>query len=127
MSKSIYKESKVIADKLRENILKGISVYKTYDSLRHTQDCPSSHATFYKVYDKVIADARLELDAKLTDAYWKKVDEGDSKLIEFGLRSKAGWNPATKVEDVTDQVDEDTDPLDKLKAMLEKRNESDSS
>lgn len=116
-----YEYSEEVAKRLREGILQGLALTKIHDSMKHLQACPASMSTLTKVYGQVIAEARVSLDEKLLTAFWKKVGEGDSRMIELGLRTKVGFNPPTKVEDTTGDPNEDTTPLDKLQEFLNKK------
>jgi hypothetical protein len=115
-----YKHDKKIADKIRAGIRQGISPLRIFEANKHLQAMPQAHSTYYKVYERDIAEAKLEVDERLTDAFWHKISEGDSKLIEFGLKTKAGWNAPVKTVDATDEPDENSDSLEVLKDKLAK-------
>lgn len=120
MSNQPYKHNKKIADKIRAGVRKGISPLRIFEANKHLVDMPNSHSTFYKIYEDDIAQAKLEVDEALTNAFWTKIAEGDTKLIEFGLKTKSNWNPPVNTKDITDEPDENSDSLDVLKQKLEK-------
>ena len=104
-SQTVYKRDKTIARKIREGILNGLSLTRIHDSLRHYSNCPSSWTTINKIYGKDIAEARAEIDGKVTDLAFKRMENGSDKLIELYLRSKAGWNPTVNINEIDDAVD----------------------
>lgn len=113
-----YKYDAKIAKEIRDGILEGYSLTKIHDNLRHRQNCPASWSTINKIYQKDIAQARMEKDGRILSAYWKAVEDGNPKLIELGMRSQVGWEPTSKVTEV-DGTDPD-EAADAVDILLEK-------
>ena len=119
---SDYRYNVLIAQKVKDGILRGLSMTVIIDSCSAIQDCPGSRQTFYKVYGKDIAEARAEFQSYLGDAARKRIDEGSDKILELALRSKAGWNPQETINvKVDDEPDESTSALEDLMTLLNKK------
>lgn len=116
---------KVIDDKVRQGIRNGASLKQILDRIAHYQEAPHSTATLYKIYGESIAEERGDFEDFVGTAVRQKIQEGDSKIIEFTARSKLGWNPSVRVEDVSDSEDEDDkDAISRLASLLGRDQES---
>jgi hypothetical protein len=119
-----YDYDNKIAEELYRGILKGVSVSKIYDKISHWVNCPQDKSTIYVKYKKVIAEARVAYDERILGYADERMKEGSDKLIELALRSKVGWNPTTKIQEVTEEdADENLDALSILMEKLGKNKE----
>jgi hypothetical protein len=76
----------------------------------------------YKTYRDDIAQARADIQEAVGAVVVNKALEGDLKAAELFLRSKAGWNPTVKIEEVDpEDIKEDTGAIDDLMALLGKK------
>lgn len=115
-----------IASKIRAGIKAGVSMRVIFDSVATMKNAPKSYQTFYKIYRDDIADARSDIQEKIGNVVVSAALEGDLKAAELFLRSRAGWNPVTKiVEEDPEDVSEDTGAIDDLLALLGKKRLSD--
>jgi hypothetical protein len=73
----------------------------------------------YKTYRDDIAQARADIQEAVGAVVVNKALEGDLKAAELFLRSKAGWNPTLKIEEVDpEETNEDTGAIEDLMALL---------
>ena len=111
-----------IASKIRAGIKAGVSMRVIFDSVATMNNAPKSYQTFYKIYRDDIADARSDIQEKIGNVVVSAALEGDLKAAELFLRSRAGWNPVTKiVEEDPEDVSEDTGAIDDLLSLLGKK------
>jgi hypothetical protein len=76
----------------------------------------------YKTYRDDIAQARADIQEAVGAVVVNKALDGDLKAAELFLRSKAGWNPTIKIEEVDpEDIKEDTGAIDDLLALLGKK------
>jgi len=115
------KHRKVIENEVRKGIQNGASIQQILDRISHMAEAPASSATLYKIYGPAIEEERAKFSDFVGSAIVRKIQEGDSKIIEFTARSKMGWNPSTRIEEV-DQSDEekDNDAVSRLASLLGK-------
>lgn len=121
MAPITYQYSKRIETRIREGISAGVSLTKIHDSCLSMAECPKALSSFIYKYKDVIEESRYQFDKWLGDRFKEKVDAGDSKLIEFGLKTKAGWSAPVQVKEVDkDDPDESNDAVSTLARMLGK-------
>lgn len=121
-----YRHDGHIANQIREGILNGLSLTRIHDSIRHYQQCPASWTTLSKIYREDIAQARAEIDKRVTGFAFKRMEEGSDKLIELYLRSKVGWNPTVNINEMDNtDPDEAVDAVDVLMEKLGKKQKDD--
>lgn len=114
-----------IAAKIRAGIAAGVSMRVIFDSVATMKNAPKSYQTFYKIYRDDIASARASIQEEIGSVVVKAAKSGDLKAAELFLRSRAGWNPTVKVEEVEpEDVAEDTGAIDDLLALLGKKRQS---
>lgn len=108
-----------IATHIRKAIKAGVSMKVILDSIQKYDHAPSSMNGMYKTYREDIAAARSEIQEAVGAVVVAKALDGDLKAAELFLRSKAGWNPTLKIEEIEpDEVKEDTAAIDDLLALL---------
>ena len=108
-----------IATKIIAGIKAGVSMKVIFDSIQTMRNAPRSLATFYKTYGSDIAYARADIQEQVGNVVVKAALDGDLKAAELFLRSRAGWSPTVKVEEVTeDAPTEETGAIDDLIALL---------
>lgn len=108
-----------IATEIRRKIKAGVSMKVILDDIQRFEGAPSSMNGMYKTYRNDIAEARSLIHEQVGAVVVQKAIEGDLKAAELFLRSKAGWNPTIKVEEVDpEDVSEDTGAIDELLALL---------
>lgn len=108
-----------IATYIRKAIKAGVSMKVILDNIQKYDHAPSSMNGMYKTYREDIAAARADIQEAVGAVVVAKALEGDLKAAELFLRSKAGWNPTLKIEEVEpDEVKEDTAAIDDLLALL---------
>ena len=108
-----------IAAKIRAGIAAGVSMRVIFDSVATMKNAPKSYQTFYKIYRDDIASARASIQEEIGSVVVNAAKSGDLKAAELFLRSRAGWNPVTKiVEEDPEDVSEDTGAIDDLMALL---------
>lgn len=108
-----------IATKIIAGIKAGVSMKVIFDSIQTMTHAPKSLATFYKIYGSDIALARADIQERVGAVVVDAALGGDLKAAELFLRSRAGWNPTVKVEEVSeDTPTEETGALDDLIALL---------
>jgi hypothetical protein len=108
-----------IATYIRKAIKAGVSMKVILDKIQTYDGAPSSMNGMYKTYRDDIAAARADIQEAVGAVVVAKALEGDLKAAELFLRSKAGWNPTIKIEEVEpDEVKEDTAAIDDLLALL---------
>lgn len=116
-----YKHNPVLEKKIREGLSAGLTQKAIMDSIQYHPDCPAKWETLYRVYGEAIEDERYRMRQEIGNAVMNKVREGDSKMIEFAARSKAGWNPVDRVQEVDGaEVEEDMDAVTTLASILGK-------
>lgn len=115
-----------IATKIRASISAGVSMRVIFDSVVTMKNAPKSYQTFYKIYRDDIASARASIQEEIGSVVINAAKGGDLKAAELFLRSRAGWNPTLKIEEVEpEDVAEDTGAIDDLLALLGKKRQSD--
>lgn len=108
-----------IATKIRAGIAAGVSMRVIFDSVATMKNAPKSYQTFYKIYRDDIADARASIQEEIGSVVITAARGGDIKAAELFLRSRAGWSPTVRVEDVDpEDVAEDTGAIDDLLTLL---------
>lgn len=121
MAKFTLKPNKFIENRIREGIRNGVTIKVLLDSIQHMQDAPKSTETLYRHYGQAIAEERAELHGYIGGKIREKIEEGDSSVLIFAARSKAGWNPQVEVKEVdSDDPDENLDAVATLAQMLGK-------
>lgn len=116
------KHNLVIGTYIRKAIKAGVSMKVILDNIQKYDNAPSSMNGMYKTYRNDIAEARADIQEAVGAVVVAKALEGDLKAAELFLRSKAGWNPTIKVEEVDpDEVKEDTGAIEDLMALLGKK------
>ena len=113
-----------IATYIRKAIRAGVSMKVILDNIQKYDHAPSSMNGMYRTYRKDIAEARAEIQELVGSVVVNKALEGDLKAAELFLRSKAGWNPTVKIEEVDpEDAKEDTGAIDDLLALLGRKKE----
>lgn len=108
-----------IATYIRKAIRAGVSMKVILDNIQKYDNAPSSMNGMYKTYREDIAASRADIQEAVGSVVVAKALDGDMKAAELFLRSKAGWNPTLKIEEVEpDEVKEDTAAIDDLLALL---------
>jgi hypothetical protein len=108
-----------IATYIRKAIRAGVAMKVILDNIQKYDHAPSSMNGMYKTYRNDIAEARADIQEAVGNVVVDKALGGDLKAAELFLRSKAGWNPTIKVEEVDpEEVKEDTGAIDDLMALL---------
>lgn len=108
-----------IATYIRKAIRAGVSMKVILDSIQTYDHAPSSMAGMYSAYRNDIAEARANIQEAVGSVVVQKALDGDMKAAELFLRSKAGWNPTIKIEEVDpEDIKEDTGAIDDLMALL---------
>lgn len=116
------KHNLVIATYIRKAIRAGVSMKVILDNIQKYDHAPTSMNGLYTTYRNDIAEARADIQELVGAVVVNKALEGDLKAAELFLRSKAGWNPTIKVEEVDpEDVKEDTGAIDDLMALLGKK------
>lgn len=111
-----------IATMIRQKIKAGVSMKVILDDIQRFPDAPKSMNGMYKTYRNDIAEARSDIQEAVGAIVVAKALDGDIKAAELFLRSRAGWNPTIKVEEVeVDDVSEDTGAIDDLMTLLGKK------
>ena len=104
---------------IRKAIKAGVSMKVILDNIQKYEHAPSSMNGMYKTYREDIASARADIQEAVGAVVVQKALDGDMKAAELFLRSKAGWNPTIKIEEVDpDEIKEDTAAIDDLMALL---------
>lgn len=113
-----------IATYIRKAIRAGVSMKVILDNIQNYDHAPSSMAGMYSAYRNDIAEARANIQEAVGSVVVQKALDGDMKAAELFLRSKAGWNPTIKIEEVDpEDIKEDTGAIDDLMALLGIKNE----
>lgn len=116
------KHNLVIGTYIRKAIKAGVSMKVILDNIQKYDHAPSSMNGMYKTYREDIASARADIQEQVGAVVVAKALDGDMKAAELFLRSKAGWNPTIKIEEVDpDDIKEDTAAIDDLMALLGKK------
>jgi hypothetical protein len=112
-----------IATEIRRKIAAGVSMKVILDDIQRFEGAPTSMNGMYKTYRNDIAEARSAIHEQVGAVVVQKAIEGDLKAAELFLRSKAGWNPTIKVEEVDpEDANEDTGAIDELLSLLNMKN-----
>lgn len=120
------KHNLVIGTYIRKAIKAGVSMKVILDNIQKYDHAPSSMNGMYKTYREDIASARADIQEAVGAVVVAKALDGDMKAAELFLRSKAGWNPTIKIEEVDpDDIKEDTAAIDDLMALLGKKKPED--
>jgi hypothetical protein len=120
-----FQYSKQIEDRVREGILHGLSLQVIFDSLENHSDRPTALSGFTKKYKSAIGEARYEFQKSLAEKAKDRIENDSDKILELALKSKAGWNPNIRIEDVeNDELDENKDPIRKIIEMLGKNEDN---
>ena len=113
-----------IATYIRKAIRAGVAMKVILDDIQKYDDAPRSMNGMYTTYRHDIAEARATIQEEVGAVVVKKALEGDMKAAELFLRSKAGWNPTIKIEEVDPEDEkEDTGAIDDLLALLGRKKE----
>lgn len=113
------KHNLVIATYIRRAIKAGVSMKVILDNIQKYDHAPTSMNGMYKTYRNDIAEARADIQEAVGAVVVNKALEGDLKAAELFLRSKAGWNPTVKIEEVDpEDAKEETGAIDDLLALL---------
>lgn len=108
-----------IATYIRKAIRAGVSMKVILDNIQKYEHAPSSMNGMYRTYRDDIASARATIQEEVGAVVVAKALDGDMKAAELFLRSKAGWNPTIKIEEVDpEETKEDTGAIDDLLALL---------
>lgn len=108
-----------IATYIRKAIKAGVSMKVILDNIQKYDGAPTSMNGMYKTYRNDIAEARADIQEAVGAVVVAKALEGDLKAAELFLRSKAGWNPTVKIEEVDpEDAKEETGAIDDLLALL---------
>lgn len=111
-----------IAAYIRKAIRAGVAMKVILDNIQKYDHAPSSMNGMYHTYRNDIAEARADIQEAVGTVVVTKALGGDMKAAELFLRSKAGWNPTIKIEEVDpEDIKEDTGAIDDLLALLGKR------
>lgn len=120
------KHNLAIATYIRKAIKAGVSMKVILDNIQKYDHAPTSMNGLYTVYRNDIAEARADIQEAVGAIVVAKALDGDLKAAELFLRSKAGWNPTLKIEEVEpDDVKEDTGAIEDLMALLGKKKPND--
>lgn len=113
-----------IATYIRKAIWAGVSMKVILDNIQKYDHAPSSMNGLYSTYRNDIAEARAGSQEAVGAVVVKQALEGNLKAAELFLRSKAGWNPTIKIEEVDpEETKEDTGAIDDLLALLGRKKE----
>jgi hypothetical protein len=113
------KHNLAIATYIRKAIKAGVSMKVILDNIQKYDHAPTSMNGLYTVYRNDIAEARADIQEAVGAIVVAKALDGDLKAAELFLRSKAGWNPTLKVEEVEpEETNEDTGAIEDLMALL---------
>lgn len=116
-----YPHNHDLEKKIREGVSAGLTQKAILDSIQYHPDCPAKWETIYKIYGEAIEDERFRLRSMIGKAVMAGVREGNPKLVEFAARSKAGWNPVDRVQEVGEgDEEEDMDAVSTLASILGK-------
>ena len=111
-----------IAKEIRRLIRDGVGIRVIIDSIQKYDDAPKSLSTMYKIYGQDIAEERASFQSYLGGKAREHIENGSERILELALRSKAGWNPTEKVQQVDDDdLDENTSAIEELMGLLGKR------
>jgi hypothetical protein len=113
------KHNLTIATYIRKAIRAGVSMKVILDNIQKYDHAPASMNGLYTTYRNDIAEARADIQEAVGSVVVAKALDGDLKAAELFLRSKAGWNPTLKVEEVEpEETNEDTGAIEDLMALL---------
>jgi hypothetical protein len=114
-----------VATYIRKAIRAGVAMKVILDNIQKYEDAPSSMNGMYKTYRNDIAEARADIQEAVGAVVVQKALDGDLKAAELFLRSKAGWNPTIKIEEVDpEDAKEDTGAIEDLMALLGRSKEN---
>lgn len=115
---------KVIEKRIVEGIENNLTIQAILDSIAHLNEAPASTSALYRIYGEAIEEARYGNQKEIGGALRRKVQEGDSKIIEFLARTKMGLNPTQQVKEVSEE-DENKDAVSRLAQLLGKDTKDD--
>lgn len=110
---------KVIEDRIVEGINNHLTMKAILESISHLNEAPHSLGGMYKIYGDAINEARYGKQKFVGNAFNQKIQEGDMKAIELGMKVIVGHNPAQKVQEITED-EEDKDVKSRLARLLGK-------
>ncbi len=114
-----------VATYIRKAIRAGVAMKVILDKIQTYDGAPSSMNGMYKTYRNDIAEARADIQEAVGAVVVQKALDGDLKAAELFLRSKAGWNPTIKIEEVDpEDAKEDTGAIEDLMALLGRSKEN---
>jgi len=113
------KYRKDIEKRIVAGIKANLTIQAILDSIAHMNEAPTSTSSLYRIYGPAIEEARFDNQMYIGGALNQKVQEGDSKIIEFLARTKMGLNPTTQVREV-EEGEENKDALSRLAQLLGK-------
>jgi hypothetical protein len=114
-----------VATYIRKAIKAGVAMKVILDKIQTYDGAPSSMNGMYKTYRNDIAEARADIQEAVGAVVVQKALDGDLKAAELFLRSKAGWNPTIKIEEVDpEDAKEDTGAIEDLMALLGRSKEN---
>lgn len=116
------KYRKDIENRIREGIQNNLTIVAILDSISHMNEAPQSESSLYKIYGPVIAEEKYLNQKEIGHSWRRKIQEGDSKLIELAVKTKMGINPTTQVKEVTEE-EENKDAISRLAQLLGKDKE----
>lgn len=116
---SALKYRKDIENRVREGLRNNLTKQAILDSISHMNEAPRSFTTLYKIYGNVIEEESYANQVEIGSALRRKIQAGDSKLIEFAARTKMGLNPTTQIKEV-DEESENKDAISRLAQLLGK-------
>jgi len=114
--------SEVVAKKVVAGIRNGVSVKDIIASIQKYQNAPSSTATFYKLYGRLMSETKADIVGAIGSVVVQQALDGDFKSQELYLRAKGGWSPNSTLNEVEQEVDPDMDEsaIDSLMGLLGK-------
>jgi len=110
---------KAIEKRIVEGIENNLTIQGILDSISHMNEAPTSNSSLYRIYGEAIEEARYGNQKEIGGALRRKVQEGDSKIIEFLARTKMGLNPTQQVREVEEDEDK-KDAVSRLAQLLGK-------
>jgi hypothetical protein len=116
------KYRKDIENRIREGIQNNLTIVAILDSISHMAEAPQNSSGLYKIYGDVIEEERYKNQVEIGHALRRKIQEGDSKLIEFLAKTKMGLNPVQQVKEIDDE-EENKDAVSRLAQLLGKDTE----
>lgn len=114
------KYRKEIENRVREGIQNNLTITAILNSISHMNEAPQSSSGLYKIYGSVIEEERFANQKEIGHALRRKVQEGDSKIIEFLAKTKMGLNPTVQVKEV-DEDEDNKDAVSRLQQLLSRK------